>query len=113
MTAISRCSRAAFWYSQWLRRMIIGAIVVGLSLALLIGPVLANESRRDEVREQERLRDDAPIYGSKRNPPLQTPGGRGPLEAGAVRWQSLGAPIPERQTAHQGLRQDRAHTAPT
>jgi hypothetical protein len=46
-------------------RMIIGAIVVGLSLALLIGPVLANESRRDQVREQERLLDDAPIYGSQ------------------------------------------------
>ena len=43
----------------------IGVIAVGLSIALLIGPVLANDTRRDQVREQERVRDDAPIYGSQ------------------------------------------------
>jgi hypothetical protein len=43
----------------------IGVIAVGLSLAVLIGPALANDTRRDQVREQERLRDDAPIYGSQ------------------------------------------------
>ena len=48
-----------------LYQMTIGAIVVGLSLAVLIGPVVANDARRDQVREQERLRDDAPIYGSQ------------------------------------------------
>ena len=43
----------------------IGVIAVGLSLAVLIGPALANDTRRDQVRDQERLRDDAPIYGSQ------------------------------------------------
>jgi hypothetical protein len=46
-------------------RMTIAVIVVGLSLAILIGPALAQQPRGDQVREQERLRDDAPIYGSQ------------------------------------------------
>ncbi|MEN9765030.1 MAG: hypothetical protein RL397_985 [Pseudomonadota bacterium] len=45
--------------------MTIAVIVVGLSLAILIGPALAQQPRGDQVREQERLRDDAPIYGSQ------------------------------------------------
>ena len=56
---------------------------------------------------------DGELTGRSFNPPLQTLGGRGPLEAEAERWQSLGAPLPERQTAHRGLRQDRAHKALT
>jgi hypothetical protein len=48
-----------------LYQTIIAVIAVGLSLAILLSPVFANDTRRDQVREQEQLRDDAPIYGSQ------------------------------------------------